>query len=58
MACDMWDPYIASITENAPDAKIVFDKFHVIKNYSQVIDDDDYFILKIKQSCSLPYDTS
>ncbi|MDP1815341.1 MAG: ISL3 family transposase [Leadbetterella sp.] len=38
VACDMWDPYIASIKENAPDAKIVFDKFHVIKNYSQVID--------------------
>jgi transposase len=38
VACDMWDPYIASIKENAPGAKIVFDKFHVIKNYSKVID--------------------
>ena len=34
----MWDPYIASIKENAPSAKIVFDKFHVIKSYSKVID--------------------
>lgn len=38
IGCDMWDPYIASIKENAPKAKIVFDKFHVIKNYSKVID--------------------
>ena len=38
MACDMWDPFIASIKENLPQAKIVFDKFHVIKNYSKVID--------------------
>lgn len=38
VACDMWDPYIASIKDNAPGAEIVFDKFHVIKNYSRVID--------------------
>lgn len=38
VACDMWDPYIASIKEHAPEAKIVFDKFHVIRNYSKIID--------------------
>lgn len=40
IAIDMWDPYIASITEHVPDAKtkIVFDKFHIINNYSKVID--------------------
>jgi transposase len=38
IACDMWDPYISSIGEYAPGVKIVFDKFHVIKNYSKVID--------------------
>lgn len=38
VSCDMHDPYIASIKENAPKAKIVFDKFHVIKNYSKIID--------------------
>jgi len=38
IGCDMWDPFIASIEENTPGAKIVFDKFHVIKNYSKVID--------------------
>ncbi len=34
----MWDAYLASIREYAPEAKVVFDKFHVIKNYSKVID--------------------
>lgn len=38
IAMDMWDPYIASTKEHAPQAEIVFDKFHVIKNYSKVID--------------------
>ncbi len=35
---DMWDPYIAAIQSRAPQAAIVFDKFHVISNYSKVID--------------------
>jgi len=35
---DMWDPYIASIKEYAPQAEIIFDKFHVINKYSKVID--------------------
>ena len=38
IACDMWYSYLASIEENAPKAKIVFDKFHVIRNYARVID--------------------
>lgn len=38
IAIDMWDPYIAAIEECAPQAAIVFDKFHVIRNYSKVID--------------------
>lgn len=38
IALDMWDPYIASINEHAPQAEIVFDKFHVISNFSKVID--------------------
>lgn len=38
VAIDMWDPYIASIKEYAPQAEIVFDKFHVINKYSHVID--------------------
>ena len=38
VAMDMWDPYISSTKEHAPQAEVVFDKFHVIKTYSQVID--------------------
>ena len=38
VACDMWDPYIASIRNHAPQAQMVFDKFHVLQAYSRVID--------------------
>lgn len=37
-AIDMWDPYIASINTYASGISIVFDKFHVIKTFSSVID--------------------
>jgi transposase len=35
---DMWDPYIKAITEACPNAKIVFDKFHVIKKVNEAVD--------------------
>lgn len=35
---DMWDPYIKSITKNAPQAEIVFDKFHVAKKVNDAVD--------------------
>lgn len=38
IAIDMWEPYIAAIQAKAPQAAIVFDKFHVIRYYSRVID--------------------
>lgn len=38
IAIDMWAPYIAAIEDRAPQDAIVFDKFHVIRNYSKVID--------------------
>jgi len=34
----MWEPYIAAIQAKAPQVAIVFDKFHVIRHYSRVID--------------------
>ena len=34
---DMWDPYIASIKENT-NAKIVFDKFHIVKKVNEALD--------------------
>jgi len=38
IAIDMWDPFQASIKEHAPQAVVVFDKFHVIASYSRIID--------------------
>lgn len=38
-ACmDMWDPYIRAITETCPNAKIVFDKFHVVQEVNKAVD--------------------
>lgn len=38
VAIDMWDPYIRSIKQWCPNADIVFDLFHVVKAFNQVID--------------------
>lgn len=38
VAMDMWPAYINSVEKHCPQALIVFDKFHVIKEYSKVID--------------------
>lgn len=35
---DMWDPYIASVKQNCPQAEIVFDKFHVAKKTNEALD--------------------
>ena len=35
---DMWNPYIKSIRENAPQADIVFDKFHIAKKVNEAVD--------------------
>jgi transposase len=39
VAIDMWDPYIKAIKRWCPQADIVFDLFHVVRAFSQVIDD-------------------
>jgi transposase len=38
VAMDMWDPFIASVREWCPGAKIVFDLFHVVQAFNKVID--------------------
>jgi len=38
IAMDMWDPYIASVRKWCPNARIVFDLFHVVKEFNKVID--------------------
>ena len=38
VAMDMWRPYMKAAKEYIPNAKIVFDFFHVVKEFSKVID--------------------
>jgi len=38
VAMDMWDPFIASVKRWCPNAKIVFDFFHVVQAFNKVID--------------------
>ena len=38
VAVDMWEPVIKSVKEHCPGAKVVFDFFHVVKGYGQVVD--------------------
>lgn len=38
VAMDMWKPYIKAVTTHVPNAKIVFDLFHVVSLFNKVID--------------------
>lgn len=38
VAMDMWDPYIKSVKNWCPQAAIVFDKYHIISDFNDVID--------------------
>lgn len=38
VALDMWDPYINMVREWCPRACIVFDLFHVVKDYNKMVD--------------------
>lgn len=35
---DMWNPFIKAVREKLPNAKIVFDLFHVVASFARVID--------------------
>jgi transposase len=39
VAMDMWDPYINRVKHHCPKARIVFDLFHLVKAFGQVIDE-------------------
>ena len=39
VAMDMWPAYIMSVIENLPKAKIVFDRFHIVKNMNEALSD-------------------
>jgi len=38
IAMDMWDPYIKAAETKAPHVKIVFDLFHMVKEFNKIID--------------------
>jgi len=38
VAMDMWDPFIKAVKDKLPNAKIVFDLFHVVASFNTVID--------------------
>ncbi len=39
VAMDMWEPYINRVKAHCPQAKIVFDLFHLVKAFGEVIDE-------------------
>lgn len=39
VAMDMWEPFIKAVRTHCPQAKIVFDLFHLVKSYGQVVDE-------------------
>lgn len=38
VCCDMWQPYIDVIKDRAPQAVLVFDKFHIVQHLTQAVD--------------------
>ncbi len=38
ICCDMWQPYIDVIKEQAPQAVLVFDKFHIVRHLMEAVD--------------------
>jgi transposase len=37
VAVDLWDPYIKAVRRHCPQASIVFDLFHLVKAYGEVV---------------------
>lgn len=38
ICCDMWQPYIDVIKARAPNAVLVFDKFHIVRHLMEAVD--------------------
>ena len=38
ICCDMWAPYMDAIKEKAPQAILVFDKFHIVRHLIEAVD--------------------
>lgn len=39
VAMDMWPAYIDAVVTHLPDAEIIYDKFHIIKNFNNTLSD-------------------
>jgi len=39
ICCDMWQPYVDVIMSNAPNATLVFDKFHIVRHLMEAVDE-------------------
>jgi transposase len=37
-AMDMWKPFRASLTRHAPQARVIFDKFHIVRHLGEALD--------------------
>ncbi len=51
VAIDMWEAYINRIRHHCPNAKIVFDMFHVVQAFGRVVDEvrrEEYFNATLK----------
>lgn len=49
VAMDMWPAYINSVTSHLPDAKIVYDKFHIVKNLNATLSDLRKSIFRVEK---------
>ena len=38
-AMDMWKPFRQSLTQNAPNARVIFDKFHILRHLADALDE-------------------
>jgi transposase len=36
---DMWAPYLEAVRANAPNAQVVFDRFHIVQHLNQAVDE-------------------
>ena len=39
VCCDMWTVYLSAIREQLPDARVVFDRFHVVQHLNRAVDE-------------------
>ena len=35
---DMWEPYITVVGKKAPQARVIFDRFHIVKHLNEAVD--------------------